>query len=181
MFTTIKSRKVLIPMATLLAAGAIAVGSGATFTSTSHNKVSGVTSGTLLQSNSKDNKAILDLTNIKPGDDVSSTVTITNSGSLAQSFKLTETDVVDQFTTGDLALTIHDDTAKADVYSGSLGGLATAGATVLPGGAWAAGEAHTYTFDVALKSSAGNENQAKHAEAAFTWDGVQVDGSHTGQ
>ncbi|MCW2790898.1 MAG: hypothetical protein JWP56_3201, partial [Aeromicrobium sp.] len=42
-----KTKKILLPLATLVAAGAIAVGSGATFTSTSANTISSVTSGTL--------------------------------------------------------------------------------------------------------------------------------------
>ncbi|MCK6212210.1 hypothetical protein KZX45_16835 [Georgenia sp. EYE_87] len=40
-----RSRRVLVPLATLLAAGAVAVGSGATFTSNSRRRVSGDTSG----------------------------------------------------------------------------------------------------------------------------------------
>ena len=40
------SRKILVPLATLAAAGAIAIGSGATFTSTTANTISSVTSGT---------------------------------------------------------------------------------------------------------------------------------------
>jgi spore coat-associated protein N len=60
------NKKVLVPLATLLAAGAVAVESGATFTSRTGNSVSAVTSGTLLQSNSKENQAIFDLTNLTP-------------------------------------------------------------------------------------------------------------------
>src|SRR5687768_9240195 len=51
---TLSRRKVLIPLATVLAAGTIAVGSGATFTSTTGNTASAVTSGTLKHTNSKD-------------------------------------------------------------------------------------------------------------------------------
>src|SRR5690606_16845730 len=58
---TTRSKKVLVPLATLLAAGAIAVGSGASFTSTTENTISAVTSGTLEQSNSKDNAAVFNL------------------------------------------------------------------------------------------------------------------------
>jgi len=52
------NRKVLVPLATLLAAGSIAVGSGATFSSTTGNTISAVIAGTLTQSNSKDGQAI---------------------------------------------------------------------------------------------------------------------------
>ena len=47
MTSTTNRRKILIPLATLLAAGAVAVGSGATFTSTSVSS-SAVTAGTLV-------------------------------------------------------------------------------------------------------------------------------------
>ncbi|MBD8608868.1 hypothetical protein IFT73_18580, partial [Aeromicrobium sp. CFBP 8757] len=86
-----KTKKILLPLATLVAAGAIAVGSGATFTSTSANTISSVTSGTLTQSNSKANAAIFNLTNIKPGDVVNGSLTIKNTGSLPATFSLTET------------------------------------------------------------------------------------------
>ena len=47
MTSTTNRRKILIPLATLLAAGAVAVGSGATFTSTTMS-ASAVTAGTLV-------------------------------------------------------------------------------------------------------------------------------------
>ena len=76
-------RKVLVPLTTVLVAGAVAVGSGATFTSTTDNTISSVTSGTLTHTNSKDRAAIFNLpANLKPGDVVNGTVTITNTGSL---------------------------------------------------------------------------------------------------
>lgn len=50
------TKKVLLPLATLLAAGAVAIGSGATFTSSTANTISSVTSGTLTHTNSKTQK-----------------------------------------------------------------------------------------------------------------------------
>src|SRR5690348_15249752 len=91
------TKKILVPLATLLGAGAIAIGSGATFTSTTANTISSVTSGTLNHTNSKDGKAILSLTNIKPGDTVNGGLTITNTGSLPADFSLTETSSTNGF------------------------------------------------------------------------------------
>ena len=85
MFTT-TSRKVLVPFATLVAAGAVAVGSGATFTSTSDSSIS-ATSGTLVHANSED-AATLTITNLKPGATESGTLTITNVGSLDSTIKV---------------------------------------------------------------------------------------------
>ena len=79
-------RKAVAALATMLAAGAVAVGSGATFTTQTHNTVSGVTAGNLKQTNSKADKAVLNLANIKPGDSVTGSVTITNTGSIGALF-----------------------------------------------------------------------------------------------
>ena len=53
-----KTRKVLVPLATLAVAAAVAVGSGATFTSTSHSKIV-VTSGKVVHSNTSGNDITL--------------------------------------------------------------------------------------------------------------------------
>ncbi len=94
------TKKVLLPLATLLAAGAVAIGSGATFTSSTANTISSVTSGTLTHTNSKNNAAVFSLSNIKPGDVVNGSLTITNTGSLPASFSLTETSSTGQHAAG---------------------------------------------------------------------------------
>ena len=116
-------RKAILPLATLLAAAAIAVGSGATFTSSSANTVSAVTSGTLTHTNSKSNAAIFDLQNIKPGDTRTGDLTITNTGSLPAAFTLTEVSSTNAFAGKNLSLTITNTTTKASVYNGTFGGL----------------------------------------------------------
>lgn len=166
------SRKVLVPLATLVAAGAVAVGSGATFTSDSANTISAVTAGTLTQSNSKADQAIFELTNLKPGDTLNSTVTLTNTGSLASTFSLTENGSTNGFSGDTLSLSITD-AAGTSVYNGTFGGLQDGAQQNL--GVFAAGEARTYTFTVKLAQGAGNENQGKSAGAVYTWDAVQLD------
>jgi hypothetical protein len=74
-----KWRKALVPLTTLAAAGALAIGSGADFSSQTANPNSIVASGTLTQSNSKANAAIFNVNNLKPGDIVNGDVTITNT------------------------------------------------------------------------------------------------------
>jgi spore coat-associated protein N len=170
-----RSRKVLIPLATLAAATAVAVGSGATFTTHTHNTVSGVTAGNLKQTNSKADSALFNLSNIKPGDTVTGAVVITNSGTLQQKLTLSEGEILDGFTAGDLKLSVTDLTDSRTVYDGNFSGLGTKALLADDGtSVWAAGEAHNYRFVVTLASSAGNENQDKHAEASFSWDGVQT-------
>jgi hypothetical protein len=171
------TRKLLVPLATLLAAGAIAVGSGATFTSTSGNTISAVTAGTLTQSNSKANAAIFTLSNMKPGDVVNGSVTLTNTGSLPATFSLSEDSSVNNFAGSDLTETITDTTTNTVVYSGVFGGLVDGQKQAL--GTWPAGQAHTFTFSVALDINATNVDQAKTANAVYSWSSVQVNNGDT--
>ncbi|NRQ48503.1 TasA family protein [Aeromicrobium stalagmiti] len=172
-------KKILLPLATLLGAGAIAIGSGATFTSTTANTISSVTSGTLNHTNSKSDKAILSLTDIKPGDTVNGALTITNTGSLAADFSLTETSSTNGFSDNYLTLTITNNTTGASVYSGTFGGLVDGAKTAL--GSVAPGVANNFTFSVHLADEAPNSQQGKTATAAYQWDSVQQAATTTNQ
>ena len=173
------TRKVLVPLATLLAAGAVAVGSGATFTSSRGNTLSAVTSGTLTQSNSKNDAAIFDLTNLKPGDTLNGYLTVTNTGSLGARFSLTETTSSNGFTGGNLTLAITNTTTGTVVYDGTFGGLADGAENDL--GVVAPGVANQYKFTVKLAQDTPNADQGKTASAAYTWDSVQLDATTTEQ
>ncbi|MBD8606780.1 hypothetical protein IFT73_07920 [Aeromicrobium sp. CFBP 8757] len=174
-----KTKKILLPLATLVAAGAIAVGSGATFTSTSANTISSVTSGTLTQSNSKANAAIFNLTNIKPGDVVNGSLTIKNTGSLPATFSLTETSSANAFTATNLTMTITNTTTNKVVYTGTFGGLVDGTKNDL--GLVAPGVSNDYTFSVKLDQATPNTDQGKTASAAYQWDSVQADATTTNQ
>ncbi|MBD8606778.1 hypothetical protein IFT73_07910 [Aeromicrobium sp. CFBP 8757] len=174
-----KTKKILLPLATLVAAGAIAVGSGATFTSTSANTISSVTSGTLTQSNSKANAAIFNLTNIKPGDVVNGSLTIKNTGSLPATFSLTETSSVNGFTATNLTLDITNATTGTKVWSGTFGDLVDGTKNDL--GLVAPGVSNDYTFSAKLAATTPNADQGKTASAAFQWDSVQADATTTNQ
>jgi hypothetical protein len=173
------SKKVLIPLATLTAAGAIAVGSGATFTSQTSNTISSVTSGSLTQTNSKADQAIFSLPTMKPGDTVNGTLTLTNTGSLPAAFSLTESSSTNGFTGDNLSLTITNTTSGATVYTGTFGGLQDGARTAL--GTMQPGAAATYKFVVQLAAATGNGDQGKTASAAYRWDAVQLDGETSDQ
>jgi spore coat-associated protein N len=166
-----KTKKILLPLATLVAAGAIAVGSGATFTS--------VTAGSLTQSNSKADAAIFNLTNAKPGDVVNGSLTIKNTGSLPATFSLTETTSTNTFTGANLALTITNTTTNKVVYTGTFGGLVDGTKNDL--GVVAPGVANDYVFSVKLDPTTPNTDQGKTASAAFQWDSVQADAATSNQ
>ncbi|MDC5697176.1 CalY family protein [Intrasporangium calvum] len=167
------SKKILVPLATLVVAGAIAVGSGATFSSTSENTISSVTAGTLTQSNSKDGLAVFNVANIKPGDTVNGTVTIKNTGSLPANFTLTEVSSSNGFSGNNLTLVIKNQATNAEVYNGTFGGLKSAGAKGL-GDTWAAGASNTYVFTVKLALDTPNADQGASASATYKWDATQV-------
>ena len=168
------TRKLLVPLATLAAAAAVAVGSGATFTSTSGNTISAVTAGTLTHSNSKADQAIFNLSNMKPGDVLNGSLTLTNTGSLPAAFSLTEVSSTNGFAGADLTLDIIDTTTSTTVYSGTFGGLADGAKNEL--GTWAPNSAHTFKFVVKLIQDAPNADQGKSANAVYKWDSVQLDG-----
>ena len=174
-----RTKKILVPLATLTVAGAIAVGSGATFTSTTGNTISAVTTGSLTHTNSKSNAAIFTLTNMKPGDTVVGAVTLTNTGTLPAKFSLTETVSANAFgekTTGGnyLKLVVTNVTTNTPVYSGDFGGLVDGTATAL--GTFDPAAVNTYRFAVTLDASAPNSEQGKTANATYSWDSVQTDG-----
>jgi hypothetical protein len=172
------TRRLLVPLATLVAAGAIAVGSGATFTSHSGNTISAVTAGTLSQSNSKDGGAIFALTDLKPGDTVNGSLTLTNTGSLPGRFSLTETASSNSFSGSLLTLVITDLTTDATVYDGTFGGLSDEPNAL---GTFGPGDAHQFRFTVHLAQEATNLEQGKSASASYAWDAVQLDGDTTDQ
>lgn len=158
---------VLVPLASLLVSAALVVGSGAEFTSQTANAGNLAASGTLTQANSKNSAAIFVGQNLRPGDETAGEVTITNTGSLAGVFTLTEKDVTNTFSAGVLSLKITDTTTGTVVYSGAFG---AAGSISL--GSFAAGAARTYHFSVVLSAGAGNIDQAKTASAVYQWDAV---------
>jgi len=168
------SKKVLFPLATLTAAGAIAIGSGATFTSTSDNTISSVTSGTLAQSNSKDKAAVFNLSNIKPGDVVNGTLTLTNTGSLPARFSLTEKSSSNAFSEDNLSLVITNTTAGKEVFRGTFGDLVDGAKTDI--GVIEPKAVSTFKFSVALDQDAPNADQGKTAAATYQWDSIQLDG-----
>lgn len=169
-----KSRKrlILLPLAGLLVAATVAVGSGADFVANSVNSANAFSSGTLAQQNSKSGKAIFNASNLKPGDTLNGKVTITNSGTLPAAFTLTENATNGFVKTENLKLVITRAGSGTPVWSGTFGDLTKAGALDL--GEFAAGESRDYTFSTTLAQTADNTEQGKNASAVYTWDSKQA-------
>lgn len=166
--TTKNRRKVLVPLATMAIAGAVAVGSGATFTSTTAHSVA-VTSGTLSHSNDQ-NGLTLTVANIRPGDTKTGTVTITNDGTLDSTLSLEETSDSSNFIAGALKLKIQDGTTV--VYDGNFGAMANEVRNEL--GSLPVGAKKTLTFTVSMTDTATNDNQGKQASASYRYVTTQV-------
>ncbi|MGA8256374.1 MAG: hypothetical protein WB767_07335 [Nocardioides sp.] len=179
-------RKVLIPLATLVVAGSVAVGSGATFTSTTASTTT-LTSGIVSQKNDVSSLAI---TNIKDKDTVTGTVTVTNTGTLDADLTLAQISAPAEentFNPGDLKLKITVPGATAGsttvIYDGNFGAMPTtpvALGSMAPdtdgAGPIQAGSI-TATFVVSLNESVDNTNEGKKALASFQWVSTQKGGS----
>lgn len=172
-------RKVLAALFVVLAAAGIAVGSGANFNSASANPSNTFSSGTLSQSNSKANQAILTASNLKPGGSATGTVDITNTGSGSGVFSLTKSTPTDTpaspALSAKLTVVITDQgdpacvsscPAPSTVYSGTLAGM---GAISL--GTFTAGQKHRYQFVVTFPDSGtqGGDNAYQGASTSVDY------------
>lgn len=167
---TSNRRKVLVPLATLLAAGAVAIGSGATFTSTTASTTT-VASGHV--EHTLDNTK-LDIANIKPGDVITGSVELTNTGTLPATVTLRENLSTNTFTDGALTLELTQAGNATPLYSGNFGGLADT--TVLPLGAVDVDGSTTVTWKVTFAADATNLDEKKAASASYTWISTQNPG-----
>jgi spore coat-associated protein N len=167
-------RKVLVPLATMLAAGAVAVGSGATFTSTPSNSVA-VTAGHLVHTNNHDGTT-LTAANMKPGDSLTGTVTIQNTGTLDSTLKLDETANADAFAVNDLTLKVSQ--GATVLYNGDFAGsIGTLDLGSLNAGANGVGDSTQVTFVVSMPSTDTDVEQGKTASASFRFVSTQKAGS----
>jgi len=170
--------QVLLTLAVLLLAASVAIGSGASFTSTSANPANVFTAGNLSHSNTKAGAAILTANKMKPGDTATGSVTITNDGDLPGTFVLNTSNMTDAAVapyTGKLSdiLTLKIMDGATQIYSGPIKSVGT---ITLPGGAWTPAIAHTYDFTVTFPNGATptgpmqGDNNYKKASMSIEFD-----------
>ena len=169
-------RRTIGALAVVLAAVGITVGSGANFTAHAANPANTFTAGTLAIGSSA-SSALFTMPNMKPGDNASGTVDIANTGSVAGTFTLSTSHVVDaNALLGQLDLKVEDCglfsgstapncTGANLVYNGKASGLTSAGL-----GSFAGGVKHRYKFDVTLPTNTTNAFQGTTASVEFDWD-----------
>jgi spore coat-associated protein N len=172
-------RRTLGALAVILAAVGITVGSGANFTASAANPGNAFSTGTLVIANSP-STALLTMSGMKPGATASSTVDITNTGSLAGDFVLKTanptgyTALLDQ-----LQLTVVDcgawtssapdcSTGTTQKYSGVVSGLTSSAL-----GNYAGGIKHRYKFTATLPTSTDDTFQNRTAGVDFAWSATQ--------
>jgi spore coat-associated protein N len=181
-----RKRRITIVAGAVLSAvvilSATLVGSGAVFTSTSANPTNVFTAGTFTHTNSLDSKAILTLSNMKPTDSTTGSVTIQNTGSLAGDFELAMKMTEDKagsnggslFGVLDLLIVVD---GSYTLYEGNLKDFST---TVL--GTYEPDQSHTYTFTVSFpdggtpssNTTGDNTFQASTTTVEFDWSAVQT-------
>ncbi|MGH2741950.1 MAG: hypothetical protein ACRDN8_05580, partial [Thermoleophilaceae bacterium] len=174
-------RRLLGGLGLLMVAAAVAVGSGANFSSTSASPSNVFSAGSLSQSNSAADAAILTASRLKPGDSVNGTVDIENTGKVSGVFSLAKSGVVDvpsdPALSQKLTLKIEDlgdptctsgCPAAVTKYNGTP---ATMGTVAL--GTFAEDEAHRYKFTVTFpdggSSGADNAYQGATTRVDYTW------------
>ncbi|MGD4069811.1 hypothetical protein QT636_22575, partial [Xanthomonas citri pv. citri] len=151
-------------------AGAVAVGSGASFTSQSAHTVA-VTSGSLSHANDH-NGGTLSIDGIKPGDTRTGSLTLKNDGTLDSTLTLQETKSTNSFAAGALKLKITKAGTDAALFDGNFGDLDDA--TKVDLGALKVGASTTVNFEVSMPESADNTNQGKSAGASYSYVTTQV-------
>lgn len=179
--TTTTSGKLLVPLATLLAASAVAIGSGATWTSESEASVS-VTSGELTLLSDREG-ATLTLDRIKPGDSMSGTVSIENTGDVDASLVLAASVPSAGGFSDFLDIKVERNAEVPALYDGDFNDFALPTNTIAfsadTDGAGTEDTTHdtvTYTITVSLAQDAPNTDQNLTASVALTWTATQTDG-----
>jgi hypothetical protein len=115
--------------------------------------------------------AILSGHGLVPGNRVSGSLTIANTGALAGSFTLSGAVHGSTRLAEHLVLAVRERShgAQSLVYSGSLAGLRAVKLGVL-----GAGEARTFRFTVTFRPTTSNAFQGLRTSADFTWTAVQA-------
>jgi spore coat-associated protein N len=173
-------RRLLAAAGALLVAAALAIGSGASFQSTSANAGNLIKAGVVSITNTSSGSALLNVTGLAPGHSSNATVDITNSGDLSATYTLSASNLTDTPASpafsakADLKVEDLGDPscvtgcpAASTLYSGKLGSL-----TSLPLGTLAVNEKHRYRFTVSLADGglgAEDAYQGARTTVDYTW------------
>jgi spore coat-associated protein N len=172
----------------LLLAAAMAVGSGANFTTSSANPGNYVTAGKLTMSNSKANSAIFQISPFRPDDPAQTgSVSLANTGDGNGATTLTMSNLADtnaanptSLLSTKLNLKVEEfsdaamTTLVATRYNGLVSAFPSAGVSV---GTWTPGVTHYFKFSITWPGTAnGGDNvfQGANSSMDFNWNMVQA-------
>jgi spore coat-associated protein N len=169
-------RRSLAALATVLIAVGVTGASGANFTATSANPANTFTAGTMTILNQKEGAAVFTSSpNMRPGDTVTGTVKIKNTGSLSGAFKLAKGPLTDNHATIHMSDKLDfvvsdcgtdlDCVTKSNVYTGTLAAMGTNYAL----GNFTANEEHLYEFTATFNAGANDTYQSKSSTVEFDW------------
>ena len=177
-----RPRRTLAALATVLVAVGITAASGASFTASSASPGNVFATGTLTMSSSKDNAAIMNVGNLRPGDPASTgQVDIQNTGSLSGAFTMAHTAPSDSNASyplsGKLGVVVSDCgtwtgssapscTGATPLYAGTLSAMPAS----LTLGTFAPSAKHRYQVSVQLDSSADNHYQGGTSSTDITFN-----------
>jgi hypothetical protein len=152
------ARKFLLPVGSVVGAGVLAMVMGVPWTSASEGA-----SGIRLLAD--DNQgAALTISKVEPGESVSRSVTIRNSGGQQSRLSFQETGDPSPFADGELHLVIDQD--GRGLYDGDFAAMSDIAQDV---GVLEPGGSSTFTFTVSLPEDAPFANQGEPATASYTW------------
>jgi hypothetical protein len=177
-------RTLMGAMLMLVVAAGLAVGSGASFTSQSASPGNMITAGALTVNNDKKANgvegAILTAGNMKPGDTVTGTVTVSNTGDVPGAFRLDMdapaaggpgSDLSDR-----LKLKVEELDSGNAVTATPLAATTVSGVGSTPLGTWAGNSSHRYRFTVTWPTGLADDNdfQSSTLSLDFTWSATQA-------
>ena len=152
------ARKLMLPLGSVIGAGVLAMVMGVPWTSASEGS-----SGIRLLAD--DNQgATLTISKIEPGESVSRSVTIRNSGAEQSRLSFQETGDPSPFADGELQLVIEQD-GRA-LYDGDFAAMSDLAQDV---GTLESGGSSTFTFTISLPDDAPFANQGDPAVASYSW------------
>jgi spore coat-associated protein N len=187
LMTMVKGHRLLTlgALGLLVAAGSVAVYSGASFNFKTANPTNMFTAGILAHTNSKTAAAIVTATGMEPGQNKVGTVTVKNTGNVAGTFSVAKSAVVDTAGTNGgllstvLTISVIDVTVPATPVTKYTGTLSAMGSIAL--GTFAANDTHDYSVTLALpdagvpasNTTGDNTFQGSSLTCQLDWTSVQ--------
>jgi hypothetical protein len=173
---------VLVTLTILVLAAAALAASSASFTATSANPGNVFTAGNLTMTNSLNGSPIVsfDTPDMRPGDSVEGTVTISNTGDVPGAFTLTKSAIAGHAAlAAKLDLVIDEVDAGGAVLSNVFTGKLDGAISDLSLSTWSGGSVHHYRFTVTWDNSNSPAQDAadsllmgRQCSCEFTWEAI---------